>query len=304
MLVTGTPRSGTTFVGRMLALPPDVGYLDEPFNVQMGIHGIEQQFLHLTAAHPEATRYRGLLEDLLAGRATFRRGAFDGPATSVVARAGRRVFGSRANFRYHLMAVDPRVRRWLLKDPIACLASEYLHRELGMQVVVVVRHPAAVVASFLRLGWRFPIDEMLAQPGMPAELGSAAKLLPAPPRDAVVEGAYLWRFQQQVLETYAERNPSMLVVRHEDLSRDPLPRFRELYTALGLTWTDDVARTITEHTSRDNPVEAPGGVAHALARDSADLVQAWRKRMTDEQAAQVRDIVEPVSGRRYGDADW
>ena len=304
MLVTGTPRSGTTFVGRMLALPREVGYLDEPFNVQIGILGIEEQFLHLTWGHPEVRRYRRLVDDLLAGRATFRRGAFDGPGSTVMARAGRRVFGSRANFRYHLTAVDPRVRRWLLKDPIACLAAEYLHQELGMQVVIVVRHPAAVVASFLRLGWRFPIDEMVAQPGMQHVLGATAGALPPPPRDAVVEGAYLWLLQQKVLDAYAERNPAMLVVRHEDLSREPLPRFLELYTSLGLTWTDDVARTITEHTSRENPVEAPGGVAHALARDSADLVKAWRRRMTDEQVALVRGIVEPVSRRRYDDADW
>jgi hypothetical protein len=288
----------------MLALPREVGYLDEPFNVQMGIEGIEQQFLHLTPKHPDEPRYRALVADLLTGKATFRRGAFDGPATSLPARIGRRAFGSRAQFRYRRMAADPRVRRWLLKDPIASLASEYLHREHGVQTVVVVRHPAAVVASFLRLGWRFPIDAMLDQPGLRGQLGEAADRLPPAPRDEVVEGAFLWLLLQQVLEEYADRNPSMLVVRHEDLSREPGPRFRELYAALGLTWTDAVARTIAQHTARENPVDAPGGVAHALARDSADLVHAWRRRLTDEQVEQVREVVEPVSNRRYSDADW
>ena len=41
ILVTGAPRSGTTWVGRMLTLAPGVGYIHEPFNptTDAGISG-------------------------------------------------------------------------------------------------------------------------------------------------------------------------------------------------------------------------------------------------------------------------
>jgi hypothetical protein len=32
ILVTGTPRSGTTWVGKIIATSPSVGYIKEPFN--------------------------------------------------------------------------------------------------------------------------------------------------------------------------------------------------------------------------------------------------------------------------------
>lgn len=39
ILVTGSHRSGSTWVGRMLALSPSVGYIHEPFNIRHR-HGI------------------------------------------------------------------------------------------------------------------------------------------------------------------------------------------------------------------------------------------------------------------------
>ena len=41
---------------------------------------------------------------------------------------------------------------FLLKDPIACMSSEYLHREFEMDVVIIIRHPAAFVSSLQKMG--------------------------------------------------------------------------------------------------------------------------------------------------------
>ena len=32
ILITGSPRSGTTWIGKMIASAPSVGYIHEPFN--------------------------------------------------------------------------------------------------------------------------------------------------------------------------------------------------------------------------------------------------------------------------------
>ena len=46
----------------------------------------------------------------------------------------------------------------------AVFSAEWFARQMGFRVVVIVRHPLAVVSSRKRLGWRFDLDELLAQP--------------------------------------------------------------------------------------------------------------------------------------------
>ena len=67
ILITGSPRSGTTFVGRMLALPRSIGYLDEPFNVQIGMTWVPRQFV--VAAPAEVEEVLNLAETYSISRA-------------------------------------------------------------------------------------------------------------------------------------------------------------------------------------------------------------------------------------------
>ena len=58
ILVTGTHRSGSTFVGRMIAAHPKVVYVSEPFNPDY-YHGqtpVNQWFRHVTAADERQVR--------------------------------------------------------------------------------------------------------------------------------------------------------------------------------------------------------------------------------------------------------
>lgn len=80
---------------------------------------------------------------------------------------------------------------------------------------MIVRHPAATVASYLRLGWRFSPTELQAQPGLMRDhLEPVPGSVDAGALTAVEEGALLWRCYYQVLGTYLDPNPAMTAVRH------------------------------------------------------------------------------------------
>ena len=70
ILVTGAHRSGTTWVGRMLALAPGVGYVHEPFSPKtpkgLSPAGFERYFTVVTKENE--SRYRTGLERSLALR--------------------------------------------------------------------------------------------------------------------------------------------------------------------------------------------------------------------------------------------
>lgn len=304
ILLTGAHRSGTTFVGRMLSLPASIGYFKEPFNKEYGISGIDQWFLYISDAVPAERRYRALIDDLLQGRACYRK-IPPRAADPLSQRLARLLFRSRGHLDYRLARLNPLVRRFLVKDPIACLSSEYLHRTFDMEVVVLIRHPAGFAASLKRLGWRFNVDVFRAQPELMHDyLAGVLPDLPAQKRTPIEEAALVWRCLYSVLERFLARNPAMIPVRHEDIARDPVGQIRTLYERLEVPFTARVQRAITRHTSSQGRADVPGTRAHVLKRNSAAIPAQWKKILTPSEVATIRDITAPVAGRWYADESW
>lgn len=304
ILVTGAHRSGSTFVGRILALPRSVGYVQEPFNRNFGIRGNDQTFPYVTKGSPLEPHYHRLVDDLLHLRARYKNPWRRAP--SRLRALGQRVIGGRAGFGYALLRLNPFVRRLLVKDPIACMASEWLHREFGMEVVVLIRHPAAFVASLQRLDWRFDLRRLVDKNDL---LEDHLRGILDPDRDfeaiaPVEEAALLWKCIYSVLTTYADRNPEMMVVSHEALSRDPVGGFRSLYARLGLSFTPRVAVEIERATGERNPADPEEGGTHSIYRDSRGSVARWKSVLHRSDVDRIRELTQDLADRYYTEADW
>ena len=91
VLVTGCPRSGTTFVGTVLAFPRSVDYFHEPLNPDCGLPGVVRRYIDLDdPVHADAASQ---LEELLSYRPLLR-GATYAP-DRLPRRAAKRVVGGR-----------------------------------------------------------------------------------------------------------------------------------------------------------------------------------------------------------------
>lgn len=306
ILVTGAPRSGTTFLGKMLSLHPSVAYIDEPFNLETGIQGVDRHLAYITKEQTATERhYAQLLQDLLQGKSAFKSSDLRPATDSVLRQTARQLFVSKENIGYKINARNPLKTRRLLKDPMACFASEYLHQELGAKTVVILRHPASTIASYKRLGWHFDLRDLTSQTGlMQDHLAPILGQLDIHKLRPIQEWAYFWLAIHAVLDTFIRRNPAMLVVRHEDLSLQPLKYLSWLYEKLELPLTSRVKQKIIDHTSADNPGAAPGNVPHALRRNSASVITQWKKILTPEEIADIKTVVSPFSQRFYPDAEW
>jgi hypothetical protein len=288
----------------MLALPREVGLVYEPFNVQIGLREVPRQFLYVTEGSPEEELAARMVTDLLAGRARFR------PSEIMAARTfrqklSRQVLTSRSSVRYRLIAINPVRTRWLVKDPMAAFASEWMHRRFGFQAVVVVRHPAAAVASYRRLGWRFGLDTLTTQPDLMRDhleplLGGVDPAAVTP----VEEGALLWTAYYTVLGRYLDRNPEMIVVRHEDISADPVAELAALYEPLGLDLTPRIRKAIERHTGTHNPAGPDPDRVHRLRRDSEADLGRWRTELAPADVATIKMITADVAARWYASDDW
>ncbi len=299
ILLTGSHRSGSTWVGQMLAAHPSIAYIEEPFNAHMRPEcPVRHMWHHVTEADADVFReyVRGLLE--------FRTwpGKRPGDLTPP-----RRL----ADTAFHaLLARWRRLRgaRPLLKDPIAFFSAEWLAATFGMDVVVLIRHPAAFVSSIKRLGWNVNFANLLAQPrllaGPLAPFADPIRHVHGNSSDVVERGVLMWRLIHRVLLDYRERHPDWLFVRHEDLSLRPVEEFRSLFERLGMELSPHVRRTIEAYSSRENAREAPAGTVHQLRRDSRANVWNWAHRLRPEEVARVRSGTEDIARALYPEPGW
>ena len=309
ILVTGAHRSGSTFVGRILTKPKQVGLITEPFSQRHGLDWVDRWYLHLYEGMPDEALYTKRIEALLEGASRYKRATRttgEGPSWRDVARL---LFGSRDQLRYRMSTRDPRIERVLIKDPLASLASEFLHRRFGMQVVVLIRHPAAFAASVKRavaLHWRaFDFDNFRSQPALMRDyLASRLEGRDLEKLTVVENAALQWSCLYAVLGRFVERNPSMIVVRHEDLSRDPIETFRDLFDRLSIPWSEKIEQEIVAMTRPGNPEGPVDDRIHSLVRDSRENIHRWKTLLDADEIDSVRALCRDVADRYYAARDW
>ena len=298
ILVTGTHRSGSTWVGRMIASHWRVKYYSEPLNPESPGCPARQYFHYVTEA--DEPRFLAYLKPIIQLKAlTLKETAdpfciirFAGKLGKLAGRFMRRGFGGRP----------------LLKDPMALLSAEWLARRYQSDTIVLIRHPAAFASSLKRLNWHFPFGDFLSQQQLMEDFlepfrKDIERFARTPP-DIVTQAILLWRILHGMILRYRLKHPEWTFVRHEDLSARPHEEFAKLFRALGLGFSARAYRTIAEYTDGDNPVEAAEGAVHQLKRDSLGNIWNWTQRLNRDEVLRIRRGTEEVARHFYSAADW
>jgi hypothetical protein len=209
-----------------------------------------------------------------------------------------------------------RRKRPLLDDPYASLAAPWIAEAFDGQVAVLVRHPAAMVASYRKLGYRAHFRHFLDQPQLMAdylEPWRADMEALVETDDRVAQVATFWTMLHRVLAEMADRSDRLHVVRYEDLCADPVGEFERLFTRMGLEFNDAARAEVvrgTEGSSKNQShawrVSRHGGLSRTAFRpmDSRSMIWAWKDKVSPGEAARIRAIAGPVAERFYSDADW
>jgi hypothetical protein len=301
ILVTGSHRSGTTWVGRMLAAGGGVAYVSEPLNVLHRPGVFRPRVAHwytYICKDNEASYLPGFRETLAldyhlgAELRSLRSGRDLLRMLRDLAAFGRGKLGQ---------------QRVLLKDPFAIFSAAWFAERLDCEVVIVLRHPAAFVSSLKRLDWPFDFKDLLAQPLLMrdwlepfrGELEQAAGAR----GDVVGQGVLLWRVIHHVASGLQSR-PRVRVVRHEDLSLQPVAGFEQLYAQMGLVFNSKARARVKKASSSSNPQEIPLDSIYSTNLDSAANLGIWKQRLTPEEIARIRSLTQEEAKLFYGDEDW
>ena len=298
ILVTGTHRSGTTWVANML-MAPGLWTVHEPTNT---LHGLWDENFTYAGPGELPPKMERLWDDALAGRVR------------------RLTMNGLADRRWYPLRLLPQpIRRVLVKDPIACLAAGAIVRRFAMGSLVLFRHPAGFVSSLGRLGWpaAVVVDRMRKDDALVRDhLSDVVDLLErAAAGDstfarAVLAGVLnrvLWR-QVQSLQSDPTVTQPVEVRRFEDLCRDPIVEFRRLHEVFALPYDDRTRRRHAGLCGLDgsNASDDPQDYAtHSVRRDSAAMADSWRRQLDAAEVNEIRGVWDRFGVPFYdADEDW
>jgi hypothetical protein len=306
ILVTGSHRSGTTWVGRMLAEAPSVVYIHEPFSVSdppgRGVCNIrfKNWFTYINAEN-ERDYYTAISNTVNL--------KYDLPGALKNVRSFTDLRNTYKEYR-QFSTYRHQGARTLLKDPIAVFSSAWLAEKFNAKPVILIRHPAAFISSIMKLKWAHPFDHFLIQKSMMKDLLS-------PFREEIEEYArdhkplfdqaiLLWRIIHYQILQYQKEHADWIFIRHEDISQDPVAGFQILFKKLDLEFTEKAETIIKTYSGSENPgdTSAPVGSEETLKRDSKSNMFNWKKRLSDSEIKEVRNRVEDISCMFYTDSEW
>jgi hypothetical protein len=164
--------------------------------------------------------------------------------------------------------------RMIIKDPFALLSLRAVYEATGATPVLIYRHPAAVLASFRRMGWVADTAEVVA-------LGA-----PAPRHDGDLHAmATLWGWSHEVALADLAHTPGVLVS-HEHMTMGGAAAWHDLGNRLGLTLQPPVRPETTGEPS-------PTGL-HNFDRTAEQIRSGWRQHLSENEIATMVGLVEGV----------
>ena len=300
VFVTGEIRGGTTFVGKMLSIPLEVDYIHEPFNIRCGMPGMTKRWRYVKSSldTKEMNELHEAASRIFKYDFSLRNSPFE--SDPIHLKMIKRIVGTRGPFYLRLAKMNPFHKHAVIKDPTATLLTEHLYLSFGVKPVIVVRHPLSFIASLKRVDWWPKVGKLLEQePLLEDYLKEDEAFWKADWSDPIENAAAHWRLLNSVLLEQASRYPDWHVVTLEEISSDPVSRFKRLYENLELPWSDNVERRIVRMTHASNGVEVKNRRVQDLKRDSAQIFNLRKNSLSTKERRKIFEIVEEVALHYY-----
>jgi Sulfotransferase family len=302
VLVTGSNRSGTTWVGEMLCGSGELAYVHEAFNATNWPQLLNADLAghYVYVCEENEAPYLAALQQLLELRMPLSRNlrTFSRPLDPI--RLARETLKMMQSRQHHVPV--------LLKDPIAFFSTEWLVDRFEFRPVILVRHPAGFASSLIRLGWAYDFNAMASQPLLLEHLLSdyAADIhrFAAEPQPLIDQAVLLWRIFTHTAARWAAEHPDWHVLRYEDIADDPAQQFQRLYEDLGLSWTETARQLVSDYSTASDPGSSQPSGKGGTKRDSAATRKIWTTRLNEVQLAKIRTGVSAEYQSFYHDDEW
>ena len=298
ILVTGSHRSGSTWMGKILSLAPDVKYIHEPFNPlnQTGICRAEFEYWFSYICQQNESKYLDDFNDCL----SFEYHVFSQLKTI---KSWENLISFFQEYQETLTAKFFQ-KRPLIKDPIAVFSAEWLTEKFDMDTVVLIRHPAAFAGSLKHANWRYPFDHFLKQPLLIEEhlfhFQSTIEEYARQEKNIIEQAILLWNLIYFMVLKYQKKHPDWIFIRHEDLSRNPVEEFQKIFNRLNLPFNLHIQDQIEIYSGLNQRIKKE----KSLKRNSKANIFNWRTRLTPQEITLIQENTNEIASAFYSQEDW
>jgi hypothetical protein len=287
LLVTGMPRSGTTWLARLLATAPRTAMPGRELMTPEGyaLHHTIDGWVALDGLTPKQRRLVRL--------------SYLGLNPFTFGRYGRR----------QLVASWPSMRV-VVKDPFAMLSLPVVCDLTHAMPVLVYRHPGAGLVSYRRMGWQPDLAELRPILRAHREVeGTSDRGLPELPlpgeADDATAMALFWSALYEIALDRAASVDGLVVVSHEELAGGGMPAVRTLFGALGLSTSEATAAEVEKERGGAPPEDSSARpeprserpALHDFDRAPAQAAHSWRSRLTADELATIEGAAAHMMGR-------
>jgi hypothetical protein len=255
VFLAGSGRAGTSWVSEIINYRGEYRYVFEPFHP--GKVDVCKNFRSKQYLRPDDRR-----EEYLE------------PARKVLTGALR----SRWTDRFHRRFV---ARRRLIKDIRANLLLGWMRANFpGMPIILLLRHPCAVVASRLALGWKDNLSETMGQEELVEDF-----LRPMEPeirgaRDAFESHLFLWCIENYVpLRQFAPGEIHLAF--YENFLARPEDEIGRLFSFLGRDFDERVYQTLNRPSPLSRKGDGPG----------VPSVDSWRRHVAGARLERTVEVL-------------
>lgn len=249
ILILSFPRSGSSWVGKILSTSENVAYLREPITQQYIFeHGGRFALIDINKSASARTIYQKLSDEAFRGIP---------PKHSMVVNNWRDfAYPSRKGKRILIKEVNPR-------------AARFYCEHYKPKVILLLRHPAAIALSFYQLGWLESSDVQL-----PTDNPNASSW-------EKFGYAYGTIMHEAIKTLEADGVHQVVVYRH--LAEDPYNQYKKLFQALQLELPVNFDAIIGKY-----GYSSKRTLRGEMERTSRNIVFRWKEELTDRQISELQ----------------
>ncbi|WP_298262451.1 sulfotransferase [uncultured Lutibacter sp.] len=289
IVVTGSHRSGSTWIGKVISTNKKVDVIMEPFNLNLNkVERLKRPklnhwFLKIdkNSLNNDITNAQKLINYYI----NFKLTTFP-----------FHCFKTYENHSF-IQSFIKRLKKSLrpvkmFKDPIALFSIPWLAKEFDMLPIVIIRHPAAFALSIKEKNWWFDFDNLLNQPhffeGELAHLKEEVTAYKSSKKkeDIITNAALIWKVIYTQVAYYQSIYPQWLYVKHEALSLNPVVEFQKIFDYIGLELNSKTVDYIKKSTQSKEELEH--------ARNSKENAYKWENKLSNQEIEKVLCITKPV----------
>lgn len=303
IVILGTRRSGSTFIGKLLSESVNsFVYIEEPFNPVRGIKSLEHvwypylnernekdqvkqdlyKLLNLKSVKFKNSIVNNTTKESYLNVSTLRvvKEVFDNKSKETFKMRMLRVFFKSNHYISYLKAKYSNKKYIVYKDVLMSLAVKELIKQKDVFMIFIYRNPLGFYYSMKRLNWAISSDNFLKQ----QELIKDYPFIKDMPRETEIDRIINeWIIVNSILLEQSLKNDNIICVAHEKIALEPEKQISKIFEWL------EISKNINEEkiklfTNGDHKTQKTKDVK----RDSKKEVSSWHGKISDFEVNHIK----------------